>query len=168
MKPIISLVVAMSSNRVIGKDNKLPWHLPEDLQHFKTTTMGHTMVMGRKTFDSISRPLPGRKTIVVTRDVNWRFDGAQTANSLEQAIALASADTERSIFIVGGTQIYRQALDLANCVIATEIAINVDGDAKFPELSSDEWSVEEISASTSKTGLQFAIKHYKRISSAKT
>jgi dihydrofolate reductase len=157
----------MSSNRVIGKDNKMPWHLPEDLQHFKATTLGHTMIMGRKTFDSIGRPLPGRKTIVVSRNPEWQFSGVQTANSLEQAISFAKTPLEPyaqlpEIFVVGGSQIYKQALDLADLVIATEIEKEIEGDAFFPVLNPIHWEVKSAKPCTSKSGLNFCIKHYVR------
>ncbi len=159
----------MSSNRAIGKDNKMPWHLPEDLQHFKATTLGHTMIMGRKTFDSIGRPLPGRKTIVVSRNPGWEFAGVQTASSLEQAISFAQAKLEPNaqlpeIFVVGGSQIYQQALalDLADVVIATEIEKAIEGDAFFPPLDSNRWELRSAKPCTSKSGLNFCIKHYAR------
>jgi dihydrofolate reductase len=169
LKPTITLVVAMASNRVIGKDNKMPWHLPEDLQHFKATTLGHTMIMGRKTFDSIGRPLPGRKTIVVSRNPEWQFAGVQTANSLEQAISFAQKQIEPDnqsslIFVVGGSQIYQQALalDLADVVIATEIDKEIEGDAFFPPLDPIHWEVKSAKQCASKSGLNFCIKHYGR------
>jgi dihydrofolate reductase len=159
----------MSSNRVIGNDNKMPWHLPEDLQHFKATTLGHTMIMGRKTFDSIGKPLPGRKTIVVSRNPEWQFLGVQTANSLEQAISLAQTQLEPhaqlpEIFIVGGSQIYQQALalGLADVVIATEIEKEIEGDAFFPPLDPTRWEVKSAKPCSSKSGLNFCIKHYER------
>ena len=101
---MISMIVAMAENRVIGKGNDMPWHLPADLKHFKALTMGKPMIMGRKTFDSIGRPLPGRRTIVVTRNNGWSHDGVDVARSLEDALAMAAEADE--IMIVGGAQIY--------------------------------------------------------------
>jgi dihydrofolate reductase len=167
VKSKIKIVVAMSSNRVIGKDNQLPWHLPEDLQHFKSTTLGHTMIMGRKTFESIGRTLPGRTTIVVTRNPKWQFNGVQTASSLEQAIAMGQEQSPDSnlattIFIVGGSEIYQQALTFADCVIATEIELSIDGDAHFPTLEPTSWLLASSEKFTSKTGLRFRINNYTR------
>ena len=133
----LSLIVAMAANRTIGVDNTLPWRCPEDLKHFKALTMGHHMIMGRKTFDSIGKPLPGRTTVVVTRNAGLKIEGCTMANSLEQAIAACENDTE--IFIVGGAEIYAQALPLADTLYITEIRQDVEGDAHFPELSRDEW-----------------------------
>jgi dihydrofolate reductase len=157
----------MASNRAIGKDNKMPWHLPEDLQHFKATTLGHIMIMGRKTFDSIGRPLPGRKTIVISRNPEWQFAGVQTASSVEHAIALATdqiapTNSLTTIFVVGGSQIYRQALALADSVIATEIDKEFEGDTFFPELDSIQWEVKSAKPCASQSGLSYTIKHYVR------
>lgn len=134
----ITLVAAVGSNGVIGRDGGMPWHLPEDLAHFKRVTMGGVLVMGRKTYDSIGRPLPGRTTIVVTRNPDWYADGVQTAQSLEEA--LASAGTGREVFVVGGGEIYRQALPLADCVLLTDVHLAPDGDTTFPLLDPGEWA----------------------------
>lgn len=134
---MISMIVAMAENRAIGKDNDLPWHLPADLKHFKTLTMGKPMIMGRKTFDSIGRPLPGRRTIVVTRNMQWHTDGVDVADSLEGAIQMAEMAEE--IMVVGGAQIYTQAMPHADRLYVTEVALTVDGDAYFPQLDAGEW-----------------------------
>ncbi|WP_417450782.1 dihydrofolate reductase [Kordiimonas sp.] len=138
---MISMIVAMASNRAIGKGNDLPWHLPADLQHFKAVTMGKPMIMGRKTFDSIGRPLPGRRTIVVTRDTAWHTDGVDVAYSLERAIELA--ETVDEVMIVGGAQIYQQALPHADRLYVTEVGLEVDGDAFFPVFDTTEWRETE-------------------------
>lgn len=133
----ISIIVAMAQNRTIGINNTLPWRCPEDLKHFKTLTMGHHMIMGRKTFDSIGKPLPGRTTVVVTRNAGLNIDGCVMAHSLEQAIARCGNDEE--IFIVGGAEIYTQALPLADTLYITEIQQDVEGDAHFPAFDTTQW-----------------------------
>ena len=137
----ICIIVALAKNRTIGVNNQLPWHCPEDLKHFKQLTMGHHMIMGRKTFDSIGRALPGRTTVVVTRDAELKIDNCLIAHSLPDAL-LACADDEQ-VFIVGGAQIYEQALPLADTLYVTEIQQDVEGDAHFPEFDLNIW--QEIS-----------------------
>lgn len=133
----LSIIVAMARNRTIGIDNTLPWRIPEDLKHFKRLTMGHHIIMGRKTFESIGRPLPGRITVVVSRDRNLRIEGCSVAHSLSEAIASCASDTQ--IFVVGGADIYAQALDLADTLLITEIQQEIAGDAWFPEFDRSEW-----------------------------
>lgn len=133
----LSIIVAMASNRTIGANNTLPWRCPEDLQHFKKLTMGHHMIMGRKTFDSIGKPLPGRTTVIVTRNKYLKIDGCTVAHSLEEAIAACANDSE--IFIVGGAELYTQALPLADVLYITEIQQRVEGDAHFPPFDKSEW-----------------------------
>lgn len=132
----VTLVAAMGRNRVIGADGGMPWHLPEDLKHFKAVTLGTTMIMGRRTFDSIGRPLPGRRTIVVTRDAGWQRDGVDTALSLGAALALAG---DARVSIVGGGQIYAQSMDLADRMELTVIDAEPEGDTHFPEWKDAEW-----------------------------
>ncbi len=141
LAPRSCILVAMAKNRTIGVNNTLPWRCPEDLKHFKQLTMGHTMIMGRKTYDSIGKPLPGRTTVVVTRDTELKIAGCTVAHSLPEAIA-ACASTEQ-VFIVGGAQIYAQALPLADTLYVTEIQQDVEGDAHFPEFDQSEW--QEVS-----------------------
>jgi len=124
-RPPITLVVARAQNGVIGRDGKLPWHLPTDLRRFKALTMGSAMVMGRKTFESLPGLLPGRRHIVLTRNRNWREDGAETANSVEDAISLAGAEP---LSIIGGADIFRLFLPLADRVELTEVLEDVPGD----------------------------------------
>lgn len=133
----LSIIVAMAANRTIGIDNTLPWRCPEDLKHFKALTMGHHMIMGRKTFDSIGRPLPGRTTVVVTRNRDLAIEGCIVAHSLQEAIAACGNDPE--IFVVGGAELYAQALPLTGTLYITEIQMEVAGDAHFPELERSAW-----------------------------
>lgn len=133
-----SLVVAMDENRVIGADNGLPWRLPADLRHFKQVTMGHPIVMGRRTWESIGRPLPGRTNIVVTRRADFEAPGAVVVDSLEAAIASAG-DTDE-LMIIGGAEIFEQALNEANRIYLTEIHAAFEGDTYFPETSEDQWA----------------------------
>lgn len=137
----LSIIVAMAKDRVIGAKNDLPWHLPEDLKYFKATTLGKPIVMGRKTFDSIGRPLPGRQNIVVTRNAEWTHDGVDVAPSLDAAIAMAGDVPE--VMITGGAQIFEMALPTVNKLYITEIELEVAGDTFFPEFSKAEW--QEVS-----------------------
>lgn len=141
MMPKISLIAAMAKNHTIGINNTLPWRIPADLQHFKRLTQGHHIIMGRKTFDSIGKPLPQRTTVVITRDLNLHIAGCLMANSLEAAIAACGEVDE--IFVVGGAEIYAQAMPLAHTLYLTEIQQDVTGDAHFPEFTLSEW--QEIS-----------------------
>lgn len=137
MQARISIIVAMAQNRTIGINNTLPWRCPADLKHFKSLTMGHHMIMGRKTFDSIGKPLPGRTTVVVTRNPELKIDGCIVTHSLDQAIAACAGDEE--IFIVGGAELYAQALPLADTIYLTEIQQDVSGDAHFPVFNQQQW-----------------------------
>ncbi|MCK7596413.1 dihydrofolate reductase [Microbulbifer sp. CAU 1566] len=138
LKPPLAMIVAMAGNRAIGRENALPWRISGDLQFFKRTTLGKPVVMGRKTFESIGRPLPGRKNIVITRNPDWRAEGVSLAASLEQALALAAqaavGDGAEEIMVIGGAEIYRQAMPLAQRLYITEVEAEVEGDAFFPEL----------------------------------
>ena len=136
----LSIIVAMAKNRVIGINNTLPWHLPEDLKRFRALTTGHHIVMGRKTYESLGRLLPGRTTVIVTRNKNYQIEGALIANSLEQAMSLCKDDAE--VFLIGGAELYQTGIALADKLYMTEVALNVEGDAFFPEFDLMEW--EEI------------------------
>ena len=131
----VSIVVAVADNGVIGRGNALPWDLPDDLQHFKRTTMGRPIVMGRKTFESIGRPLPGRLNIILTRDPSWTASGVSVASSIEQAIDLAEGqafiDGADSVMVIGGAEVYRQALPFASRAFVTRVHGHIDGDAFF-------------------------------------
>ncbi len=136
-RPLISIIAAMAANRVIGIENRLPWRLPEDLQHFKRLTLGHHVVMGRKTWESLPGKLPGRPHVVVTRDLGYKAEGALVAHSLEEALAAARDDGE--VFFIGGENLYRQALTLAGRLYLTEIQRDFAGDAWFPEFDRNIW-----------------------------
>lgn len=139
---MISAIVAMSKNRVIGRQGALPWRLPEDLKRFKAITLGHPIVMGRKTFDSIGRVLPGRQNIVVSRQVGLKIEGADVVQTVDQALELARAN-EQDVFIVGGGEIYSQTLPRVNRLYLTLVHQEISGDAYFPVLDWNEW--EEVS-----------------------
>jgi len=135
----LALIVAQSLNRVIGVNNTLPWHLPEDLKYFKATTMGKPIIMGRKTYDSIGRPLPGRTNIVVTRQADWLADGVKVVRTLEDALAVASAEEPAEIMVIGGAQIYELMLPVADRVYLTQVYSEIEGDAWFPAMSASQW-----------------------------
>lgn len=135
----ISMIAAVAENGIIGKDNDLIWHLPADLQHFKNTTKGHHVIMGRKTYESMNKPLPHRTNIIVTRQADYRVDGAIVVGSLGAALKEVWNDEEP--FIVGGAEIYRQGMELADRIYITRIHEEFDGDTKFPEISSSVWKV---------------------------
>lgn len=134
---MISLVAAAARNNVIGKGNTLPWDLPDDLRHFRELTAGHAVIMGRKTFESIGRPLPKRRNIVITRQADYRPEGVETVSSLDAAISTVPADEEA--FVIGGGEIFRQSLPIADRVYLTRVEAEVEGDAFFPSLASEEW-----------------------------
>lgn len=129
----LGLIVAKSKNNVIGLDNQLPWHLPEDLKHFKNTTLGCPIIMGRNTWVSLGRPLPGRRNIVISRTPNFQAEGAEVFKSLDEAIN-ACQDVERA-FIIGGAQIYALAIDRVDTMVITEVDTVIEGDAYFPEIT---------------------------------
>lgn len=137
----ISLIVAMADNRVIGKsgDTRLLWHIPEDFKHFKALTTGKPIIMGRKTYDSIGRPLPNRPNIVVTRQANWSVSGVTVAGSLDDAFKMAQNMAAEEIMVIGGAEIYKAALPFATSVYLTHIHKAYDGDALFPVLCESEW-----------------------------
>jgi dihydrofolate reductase len=133
----ISAIVAMSQNRAIGKNNQLPWHLPADLKHFKQVTMGRPILMGRKTYESIGRPLPGRYNIVITRDANFQAPGCLVTTSIDTALAAVAESDE--IFIIGGALLYQQMMPRIHRLYLTVIQQEVEGDAFFPELDLNQW-----------------------------
>lgn len=141
----ISLVVAVAENGVIGRDNALPWHLPDDLRYFKDVTMGHPIVMGRRTFLSIGRPLPGRHNIVLTRDPFWQAEGVTTVHGLREALQVARGDAqdEPEIMIIGGADIFALALPLASTLYLTEVKGTPEGDTYFPPLDDGDWQEVE-------------------------
>ncbi len=131
----ISIIVAMTEKRVIGVNNRLPWHIPEDFRWFKRNTIGHPIIMGRKTFESIGKPLPGRKNYVITRQMDYRAPGAVACHSLEEAIEKSRGLTENEIFIIGGESIFKDALKLTNRIYLTLIHKEYRGDSYFPEIA---------------------------------
>ncbi|HZG19680.1 MAG TPA: dihydrofolate reductase [Herbaspirillum sp.] len=156
----LTIVVATDLNNGIGINNTLPWRLPEDLAHFKRTTSGHAILMGRKTFESIGRPLPNRRNIVITRNADWQHAGVESATSLQAAAALAG---DAPAFIIGGAQIYAEALPLVDRLIITRIASSFDCDAFFPAIDEQRWQEtarEEHHSETS--GLDYAFVTYQR------
>ena len=135
------MIVAMADDRVIGQNNRLTWHMPADLKHFKRLTMGHTLIMGRKTFESIGKPLKGRSTIVVSRRQHYEAEGCEVAGSLQEAIDMAKPDQD--VFIAGGGQIYEQAMTMkqVSTIYLTRIYGHFSGDTYFPEIDQSEWTL---------------------------
>jgi dihydrofolate reductase len=158
----LSIIVAMARNRTIGVNNTLPWRCPEDLKHFKTLTMGHHMIMGRKTFDSIGKPLPGRTTVVVTRNNDMQVEGCLVAHSLKEAISLSAGDPE--IFVVGGAELYQQAVSLVDTLYITEIQQDVEGDAHFPVFDKSAWqdTSREVHSQETPQPLEYHFVTYRR------
>lgn len=158
----LNLIYARAANGVIGLNNALPWHLPEDMAHFKRTTLGCPVIMGRKTWDSLParfRPLPGRLNVVVTRQTDWQAAGALRANSLNDACAQCPADS--TAWVIGGAEIYALALHLASTVVVTEIDAAFEGDAFAPELG-DAWVASSRESQVSANGLRFSFVTYQR------
>ncbi|MCX7257119.1 MAG: dihydrofolate reductase [Polaromonas sp.] len=161
-QPRINLIYARASNGVIGKDGAMPWHLPEDLAHFKRLTQGWPVIMGRKTWDSLParfRPLPGRTNIVITRQPDWQQPGALTAANLADALALCAQSEE--VWIIGGAQIYAQAEPLAGRIEVTEIAQDFEGDTFAPTLG-PQWRETAREAHTAASGLKFSFITYQK------
>lgn len=136
----LSIAVAVGENFAIGKNNQLLWHMPADLKYFKQTTSGHTIIMGRKTFDSVGRPLPNRRNIVITRDATLKIDGVEVVNSLDKALEITNNE-EKPVFIVGGAEIYRQALPKTQTIYLTTIHHTFEADTFFPAIDRNEWNV---------------------------
>jgi len=158
--PILSVIVAMARNCVIGVNNTLPWRLSDDLKHFKALTMGHHIIMGRKTYESIGKPLPGRTTVIVTRDAAYRMEGCLTATSIDAAIAACAGDPE--IFFVGGAEMYAQVLPRADRLYLTEIQADYEGDAWFPAFDQGEWEEMARDKRVSPEGLGYDFVTYRR------
>ena len=137
----ISLIVAASSNNAIGKANQLLWHLPNDMKFFKNTTWGMPVVMGRKTFESMGKALNGRTNIVITRQPDWQAEGVKVVDSLEAALHVAADADAKEIFVVGGGEIYRQALEHCHRIYMTRVFTEIDGDTFFPEIDSEQWEL---------------------------
>ncbi len=157
----ISIVVAMAKdNRAIGIDNALPWHLPEDLQHFKAVTSGKPIIMGRNTWLSIGRPLPKRRNMVISRDIFYKAEGAEVFHSLFEALATCLKEPE--VCIIGGANVYKQAIHLATDLYLTEVDAQVEGDTFFPEFDLNEWQAVSKEERLAKNGTRFAFMHYQR------
>ena len=139
----VAFVVALSDNGVIGKNGDLPWHIPEDLKHFKAVTMGKPIIMGRKTYLSIGKPLPGRTNIVLTRQEDFKADGVQVVHSFDDALSAARAENPEEIMVIGGAQVYEEALSRADRLYLTYVHKEVEGDTYFPSFNEDEWQERE-------------------------
>lgn len=136
---MIALIAAVARNGVIGSGNQMPWHISEDLKRFKSITSGHPVVMGRKTFESLGRALPGRRNVVISRNPHYHAEGAEVVESLEHALGLFGA--EEKVFIIGGGEIYRQALPLADRMYLTWVDMDIDGDTRFPDFDETVWKI---------------------------
>ena len=156
----ISLIAAVARNHVIGLNNTLPWHLSEDLKRFRALTKGHHIIMGRKTYESINRLLPGRTTVIVTRNPDYHVPGALVSASLPRAIALCNRDAE--VFLIGGAELYREALQLADRLYITAIDAEYEGDAFFPEFDQAAWQEIAREQHISAEGLRFSYLIYQR------
>lgn len=150
----IAMIAAMANNRVIGKDNQMPWHLPEDLRHFKAMTLSKPVVMGRKTFESIGRPLPGRHNIVISRNTDFCPEGVTCVTNYEDAIAAAEPCDE--VVIIGGGQLYAQILPKTDVLYLTMIELDTDGDTFFPDWDDGSWDLQSSVNATSDQGLQYS------------
>jgi dihydrofolate reductase len=165
----VSLIVAMAAGGVIGLDNRLPWHLPADLKRFKRLTMGHPLVVGRKTFESIGRPLPGRTMVVVTRDSGYAPPGVRVAHSVDEALATAAAaEGGDEVFVAGGAEIYRQMLPRADRLHLTRIDAEFPGDTRFPEFDPSQWRLveEERHKPTDEVPFAYAFQIFDRVGAA--
>jgi dihydrofolate reductase len=141
----LSILVAVAENGVIGRNGQLPWRLSDDLRRFKQLTMGHTIIMGRRTWESIGRALPGRRTVVVSRSPDFRtnVDGVETAGGLDQALAMAQAAGDEEVFIIGGAELYRESLGRANRLYLTRVSVDIEGDTFFPDIEWNNWQLVE-------------------------
>ena len=156
----IYLIAAVAKNGVIGANGKLPWHLPEDLKHFKNLTLGHPVIMGRRTWDSLGKPLPGRENIVISRKAGFEAPGASVASSVEAAVALCTG--EPVAFVIGGAGIYSAALPLADGIVLTELQRDYEGDTRFPDWDRKAWRMSQKETHTSGEGVRFDLVMYER------
>lgn len=136
---VVSIITAISDNNVIGDDNRIPWHLPVDFKYFKEKTLNHHIIMGRKTYESIGKPLPNRTNIIITTDLNYKADGCIICHSLTEALYLSKLEDE--VFIIGGSQIYKQSLDIADKMYITRVHGNFEGNILFPYYQKEEWTL---------------------------
>ena len=158
----ISLIVAYAKNRVIGGDNKMLWHLSGDFKYFKRTTIGKPIIMGRKTYDSIGRPLPDRTNIVITRNPTWKTDGVQWVDSVDSALELAQSENMDEIMVIGGGNIYAQTMELADTLYITEVDLNTNGDTVFPEIDNNIWHKKSVSQDMVENNITYRLVVYKR------
>jgi dihydrofolate reductase len=158
--PRVLLVAAVAANGIIGAGGKLPWHLPEDLKHFKALTLGHPVIMGRKTWESLGRSLPGRENIVVTRSAGFEAPGASVAASLDAALALCAG--EPVVFVIGGSELYAAALPLADGLVLTEIQRDYEGDTRFPAFDRKHWRETQRKPQARADGLRFDFVLYEK------
>jgi dihydrofolate reductase len=158
--PRIYLVAAVAANGVIGAGGQMPWHLPEDLRHLKSLTLGHPVIMGRRTWESIGKALPGRENIVVTRSAGYEAPGASVASSLEAALALCAG--EPLAFVLGGAELYKAALPVADGLVLTEIQRDYAGDTRFPDWDRSRWRETQRKAQTGAGGLRFDFVLYEK------
>ncbi|MFM5154929.1 type 3 dihydrofolate reductase [Aeromonas veronii] len=135
----ISMIAAMAHDRVIGKDNQMPWHMPADLAHFKLVTLGKPVLMGRKTFESIGRPLPGRRNLVISRNPDYQAEGIEVVGSVEAALALLAGSSVEELMVIGGGHLYAEMLPSADCLYLTRIDLAVEGDTRFPAFDDGQW-----------------------------
>lgn len=156
----LSIIVAVANQNVIGVDNTLPWHLPEDLKRFKALTMGHHIIMGRKTYESLNRLLPGRTTVIVTRNKHYAVEGAIVVHSVEQALAVCASDDE--VFLIGGAELYRQGFAHADKLYITEVHTDVEGDAYLPNFDLTQWDEITRELHQAENGLSFSYVTYQR------
>ena len=165
-EPRVSIVAAIAENGVIGRNGGLPWRLPDDLKHFKKLTVDHTVIMGRKTFDEVKRPLPNRRNVVITRDPTFRSEGVTAVPSLEEALALGA--TEKEVFVIGGGEIYRAALPYADRLDLTIVHASVEGDTYFPPFEKDAWVLEDelFHPADERHPMSFTFRTYLRLRSA--
>lgn len=157
----LSIIVAVANNNVIGQDNTLPWHLPEDLKRFKALTMGHHIIMGRKTYESLGRLLPGRTTVIVTRNKAYQVEGAIVKHSLDAAVRACEDDDE--VFLIGGAELYKIGLENADKLYLTEVHADFDGDAFLPKIDFTQWKETSREQLESKNGFAFSYVTYHRL-----
>jgi dihydrofolate reductase len=158
----IAVIAAVSENEVIGSNGRIPWVLPEDLAFFKETTMGHPIIMGRKTYESIGRPLPGRQNMILTRQSNYSVDGADIVHCLDAAIDLCQAQKAEMLFVIGGSLLYQEALKFASDLYLTQIHLHIDGDTYFPKWDRHHWNLIKLQSNVAKSGVGYDFCHYQR------
>jgi dihydrofolate reductase len=160
---IVSLVAAMAENRVIGKNGRLPWHLPDEIKHFKKLTVDHTVIMGRKTYDEVGRPLPNRRNVVISRNPVFQPTGATVVPTLDEALALGASEEE--VFVIGGGEIYALALPRADRLYLTVVHASIEGDTVFPPLDQSAWMLDDeaFHPSDERHAISFTIRTYSRV-----